>query len=356
VLESRRRQLGANIAALILAGATATAAAAQEKVVIAHGSQQIELTHPGLYLGEVLGFYEEEGIDIDVQLTEGSQQALQLLAAGQVQFITVTTTTILNAREQGVNARIVYSEVSHDNNVVATLAGGEYDSVEDLKGTDVGVFSMTSGGVPYLKAVLGENGVKAEDVNMVPLGAGAAALEGLKDGTVSALSLWAGAIAVFENQGAELTLFKAEALDRAPGFVLATTDSYIEENPEIVEKVGRIFAKAHVFAMTIPEATVRAYWEAVPGNKPAEVTDQTVAEQAHILEVGLRDMRVDNRADTRFGWNDPEGIDILQDYLIENGARTVKLPVADLHTNDFVDAYNDFDVEAIKKMATEYKP
>jgi NitT/TauT family transport system substrate-binding protein len=348
--------LGAIVAALALAGATATAAAAQEKVVIAHGSQQIELTHPGLYLGEVLGFNEEEGIDIDVQLTEGSQQALQLLAAGQVDFITVNTTTILNAREQGVDARIVYSEVSHDNNVVATLSGGEYDSVEDLKGTDVGVFSMTSGGVPYLKAVLAENGLAAEDVNMVPLGAGAAALEALRDGTVSALSLWAGAIAVFENQGAELTLFKSQELDRAPGFVLATTDSYIEENPEIVEKVGRIFAKAHVFAMTNPEATVRAYWEAAPENRPAEVTDQTIAEQVHILEVGLRDMRVDNRPDTRFGWSDSEGIDVLQDYLIENGARTVKLPVEDLYTNDFVDAFNDFDVAAVEETARNYTP
>jgi len=281
---------------------------------------------------------------------------VQLLAAGQVDFVAVTSPTILSAREQKVDARIIYSEVSHDNNEIATLGGGQYDSLSKIKGTDVGVFSMTSGGVPFLKAVLAENGLKPEDVNMVPVGAGPAPIEALTSKKISALALWAGAFAAFENQGVKLNLFKSKALDTAPGFILATTDKFIKEKPELVAKMGRVYAKAHVFAMANPQATLLAYWKAVPGSKPAEVTDKVTSDQKHILEVGLRDMRVDNRPDKRFGWNNPDGINAMQDYLIGTGARTVKIPVADVFTNDFVDAFNKFDVEAVKKKAMEYKP
>ncbi len=341
-------------AALALLAAPGLAVAA-DKVVIAHGSGQVEITHPGLYLGKVHGFEQEEAIDLDVQLTQGSQQALQLLAAGQVDVVSINSNTVFDGREQGIPVRIIYSSVSHNNNYVGVLASGPYKSVADLKGTDVGVFSMTSGGVPFLRAVLSENGVEPDEVNMVPIGAGPAALEGLKDGTVSALSLWAGAFAVFENTGVELTLFGSERLDPAPGYVLATTDTFIKENPQVIEKIGRIYAKAQLFSETAPEATVRAYWEVYPENKPTENADKALQEQVHILKVGLRDMRTSDRPDSRYGWNDPSGIDVFQNYLIENQARTVKIPLEDIYTNEFVDAFNTFDTEALKAKANAAK-
>ena len=327
------------------------------KAVIAHGSQQVEITHPGLYLGALLGFAQEEGIELNVQPTQGSQQALQLLAAGRADLVQVSTETVINARDQGVNAKIVYSAVNHYNSQVAALADGPIREVKDLKGKQVGVFSLSSGGVPYLKALLKEAGLDPEkDVAMVPTGAGAPALQALNSGTVAALSLWAGAFAVFENQGAKLKIFTSRGLTTAPGHILATTDEFIKQNPEIVAKVGRIYAKAAVFAMANPEVTVHAYWKALPQNRPPEINDKVVQEQKHILEAGLRDMRVEDRPDKRWGWNDPSGLKVLQDYLIANGARQTRVPDADLFTNDLVAEYNKIDPERIRAQAASYKP
>ena len=83
--------------------------------------------------------------------------------------------------------------------------------------------------------------------------------------------------------------------------MLATTDEFIKQNPDIVAKVGRIYAKAAVFAMANPEATVQAYWKALPQNRPPEVNEKVGEEQQHILEVGLRDMRVEDRAGQALG-------------------------------------------------------
>jgi NitT/TauT family transport system substrate-binding protein len=347
-------------AALFGAAVFATSPAlAQEptKVVIAHGSQQVEITHPGLYLSGLLGYAKEEGLDLSVQATQGSQQALQLLAAGRADFVTVTTETVINARDQGVNARIVYSTVARYNSQIAALADGPIKEVADFKGKQIGVFSLASGTVPYLKAVLREGGLDPDkDVTLVPTGAGAPALQALNNGTVAAVSLWAGAFAVFENSGAKLKIFTSKDLTTAPGFILATTDEYLKKNPEVAAKLGRVFAKAGVFAMANPAATVQAYWKALPQNRPPEVTDKVMKEQQHILEVGLRDMRTDERPDKRWGWNNPAGLQALQNYLVANGARKTLVPDADLFTNEFVDAYNKFDAAAVRAQAAAYKP
>ena len=332
-------------------------AQAPRKVVIAHGSQQVEITHPGLYLGGVLGFAQQEGIELVAQTTQGSQQALQLLAAGRADFAQVTTETVINAKDQGVNALVVYSAVNHYNSQIAALADGPVRQVGDFKGKQIGVFSLSSGSVPYLKAVLREGGLDPErDVTMVPTGAGAPALQALNSGTVAALSLWAGAFAVFENQGAKLKIFTSNQLSTAPGHVLATTAEYIRQNPETVAKVGRIYAKSAVFAMTNPEGAVQAYWKALPQNRPPEVNEKVLKEQQHILQVGLRDMRVEDRPDKRWGWNDPSGLAILQKYLVDNGARKTMVPDNELFSNDLVDEYNKFDAAAIRALAGSYKP
>jgi NitT/TauT family transport system substrate-binding protein len=348
---------GCALLGFVLAAGGPASAQSPRKVVIAHGSQQVEITHPGLYLGDLLGFAAEEGITLDVQPTQGSQQALQLLAAGRADFVQVSTETVVNARDQGVNAKIVYSSVNHYNSQIAALADGPVREVKDLKGKQVGVFSLSSGGVPYLKAVLKEAGLDPEkDVTMVPTGAAAPALQALNSGTVGALSLWAGAFAVFENQGAKLRIFTSKELTTAPGHVLATTDEYIRQNPDLVAKVGRIYAKSAVFAMANPAATVQAYWKALPQNRPPEINDKVLGEQQHILEVGLRDMRVEDRPNQSWGWNDPSGLKLLQDYLIANGARKTRVADQDLFTNDFVAEYNKIDAAAIRARAASYKP
>jgi NitT/TauT family transport system substrate-binding protein len=193
-------------------------------------------------------------------------------------------------------------------------------------------------------------------VTLVPTGAGAPALQALRNGTVAALSLWAGAFAVFENQGAELRIFTSRALARSPGHVLATTEAMVRDNPELVARVGRVYARAAVFAMANAEATVHAYWQALPQNRPPEVNERTLREQRHILEVGLRDMRVDNRPDTRWGWNDPEGLRALQDFLVANGSRPALVPDAQLFTNALVDEYNRFDPAPVRARAQNWRP
>lgn len=346
----------------IFAGAAMAAslcwgAAAAETVTIAHGSKQIEITHPGLYVPTALGWPTQEGIEVSVQTTTGSQQALQLLAAGQVQFITVNPETIVNARDQGVNAKMIYPTVTRHAAQIAVLKDGPVKQFTDIKGSQIGVLSLGAGGVPYFKAVMRENGLNPEtDVTMVPTGAGAPAMQALLDGTVSALSLWAGAFAVYENEGVKLRIFKSEALGRAPGFVLATTDEYLASNPETVAKIGKMMAKASVFAIAKPQAAIEAYWAALPQNKPAEINDKVIADNLHVLNVGLRDMTVDHRDDKRFGWNDAQGIEALQQYLVKNGVRATKVPEADLFSNELVDQYNDFDAAEVKAAAEAYKP
>ena len=208
-----------------------------------------------------------------------------------------------------MNAKIVYSAVNHYNSQIAALADGPIQDVKDFKGKQVGVFSLPSGGVPYLKAVLREAGLDPEkDVTMVPTGAGAPALQALNSGTVAALSLWAGAFAVFENQGAKLKIFTSrELVDRARPRARDHRGVH-QQNPEIVAKVGRIYRQVGGVRHGESAGDRAGLLEGAAAEQPPEVNDKSLAEQQHILEVGLRDMRVEDRPDKRWGWNDPAGL------------------------------------------------
>jgi hypothetical protein len=108
--------------------------------------------------------------------------------------------------------------------------------------------------------------------------------------------------------------------------------------------------------MANPAGTVQAYWRALPQNRPPEVNEATAREQQHILEVGLRDMRVEDRPDRRWGWNDPAGLRALQTFLVANGARQTLVPDDQLFSNALVDEYNRFDAAAIRARADSYRP
>src|SRR5579864_989318 len=60
-----------------------TEAADLTKVTIAMSSASMSPSYPYLYVADHLGFWKQEGLDVEILLTQGSAQTVQLLAANQ---------------------------------------------------------------------------------------------------------------------------------------------------------------------------------------------------------------------------------------------------------------------------------
>ena len=346
------------IAAVTLASHATALAQAPRKVVIAHGSQQVEITHPGLYLGGVLGFAQQEGIELAAQTTQGSQQALQLLAAGRADFAQVTTETVINAKDQGVNARIVYSAVNHYNSQIAALADGPVREVKDFKGKQIGVFSLVERqrSLPQGSAE-GSRSRSREGRHDGPDGCrrpGAAGPE-LRDGR-RPQPMGRRVRGVREPRREAQDLHLQGVVDRT--WPRARNHRRIHPPESGDRRQGRPDLRQGRGLRDGEPGSHRAGLLEGPAAEPAARSQRQGAQGAAAHPPGRAARHARGRSaatsvgagTTRPAWR------ILQKYLVDNGARKTIVPDNELFTNAFVDEYNTFDAAAIRAMAGSYKP
>lgn len=324
-------------------------------VTIAHGGSVVGVDHPGQYVPIALGWYEEEGLDVTLIPAGGSNQALQLLIAGEADIIQIATDVLPLGRQEGVDLVSFYVPVTRSNARIGVPADSEYEDISDLVGATIGVPAVTSSHVDHVRALAGQAGIDADtEMTMVPTGFGPAeAGEALRRGDVDALAYWSGFFASLEVEGFEFRYFVWEPILQAPGHIVVSTREYIEQNPEVIAKVGRSMAKAAVYAFANPEATVRAYWTAFPESRPTGNEEEALQAEVHRLNTQLMDMTVEGREDTRWGWNDPAGWQIQLDFMLDAGVLEEPMDAEDVYTNEFIDESNDFDEAEIEALAAE---
>jgi NitT/TauT family transport system substrate-binding protein len=195
-MENRRstRWVGC-ICAAIVALATTPSFAQQkplQKVRLAVGTTVLNVGYPMLTLAVTLGYWKEEGYDVELLPVGASLQAIQQMVAGNAEFAEVNASVIVQSNAKKP-VRIVMANGVIDW-AVAVDADGPIKSVKDLKGKTLGVFSLATGGIAYLNNYLRANGLDpARDLELVPLGLGAPPVEALRTNKVQGLLYWAAA-------------------------------------------------------------------------------------------------------------------------------------------------------------------
>jgi NitT/TauT family transport system substrate-binding protein len=178
------------LAAVLLIAVQALAQSTKplKPVKIALGTQVVNVTYPWLTLPIALGYWRDEGYDVQVVTVGGSLQGIQQLVAGGVEFAQVNSTGLIQANaDQNVPVRGLMGTGTIDWGV-GVLADGPIKSVTDLKGKKIGIFSLGTGGAPLLKGYLRSNGIDPDkDVQIIATGAGAPALEARRADRVQAL-------------------------------------------------------------------------------------------------------------------------------------------------------------------------
>src|SRR5882757_1428945 len=156
----------AGIASLLL-GAQITFASAADltpvRFVFDWSSADHELIP--IVVGQEKGFYEAEGLKVDVILPPDSQTTARLLAVGQADIGFEATTDIVFGAEQGVPIVSIGVFVQHNN---WGLFGrpGEPIALDNLKGKSIGIFtdSWTKAMMPFIYKVAG---ITENDVQLI---------------------------------------------------------------------------------------------------------------------------------------------------------------------------------------------
>src|SRR5471030_2399631 len=85
------------VAALLLAPSLASAQQPLKKVQLGIGTLVLNLTYPWALMPPILGYWREEGLEVEVFAAQSSLQAIQLMSAGNVDFIEANSAPIVQA-------------------------------------------------------------------------------------------------------------------------------------------------------------------------------------------------------------------------------------------------------------------
>src|SRR5438034_4804624 len=94
-----------------------------------------------VWMGEVGGFYEKEGLKVEVINMEGGTRGLQVLLSGEIQGMHVGLAPALLANVQGADLRLVTSTCNTIPITMFTKPGG---TTADLKGKTFGISTFGS--------------------------------------------------------------------------------------------------------------------------------------------------------------------------------------------------------------------
>lgn len=306
---------------------------------------------------DVLGYWAEDNLEVELVSSDGSSAALQALVGGRADIISSGLNAVYSAAAENPELRVV--SLAPDNVWrIAVLEGSDIQTIDDLRGKDVGVISMTSGSYTYGKAIVEASGLDSDtDVNWLPVGQGSQSVEALQSGRVVAYSSYDGPLDVVANLTDDGMRPIPSPLDEVAGSIgYVVTQQTLEERPDEIVRFLRGIYRGNVFSEANPEAAVQVYWQKYPEQQPVDLDEDEAIQQAIATATNSWTNRGSVGDEDRFGFLLPERVtqaaEFFETYKIIEGEANADLTV-DL---SLTAQANEFDRAEIEQQAASWTP
>jgi len=120
-----------------------------------------------VWMGEAGGFYEKEGLKVEVINMEGGTRGLQVLLSGEIQAMHVGLAPAVLANKQGADLRLVTSTC---NTIPITMFTKPGVGMGDLKGKTFGISTFGSETDVAISILLKQLGLTRSDVTISQIG------------------------------------------------------------------------------------------------------------------------------------------------------------------------------------------
>jgi NitT/TauT family transport system substrate-binding protein len=193
----------------------------------------------GLWVAKEAGLFEQQGLDVlDFPLIEGGTLTLQALVGGDTQFVLAGTSGIIVADLGG--ADLVGVAGASNKFDFALLSVPEIRNGADLRGKRVGISRFGSSSDFAARTALQTFGLDPErDVTILQIGGTAARVGAMQTGAIEAAPEIAPALITAKKLGFNMLVDLATIGVPYQVGPIATTRSFMHENPEVVRRVVR---------------------------------------------------------------------------------------------------------------------
>nr|WP_233532046.1 ABC transporter substrate-binding protein [Paenibacillus alkalitolerans] len=258
----------------LLAGCGSNSAAGTEKVQLVLDWTP-NTNHTGLYAAKELGYFEEEGLEVDIVLP-GESGADAVVASGEAQFGVSYQEGVTQARVNGVPLVSIAAVIQHNTSGFASLAKEGIKTPKDFEGRTYGGWGSPVEGA-MIESLMKEDGGDFSKVTIASIGDSDFFTAMQKDIDFQWIYYgWTGIEAELRNEPLNVVWLTdySEKLDYYTP-VLVTNEKLISENPELVKKFLKAVAKGYQYAIDKPEEAADVLVKAVPElNKALVVASQ----------------------------------------------------------------------------------
>jgi NitT/TauT family transport system substrate-binding protein len=298
-------------------------------------------------LPDVLGFWGEKRLTVEITRIEGTSTALQAMVGDKIDVAVVSGEAVVPPIADGQPFVIPYSLSQRGIVTIAAKSDASFSDLNGLAGKTIGVPTLASGAVTFTKAGLTEAGVNAGSVKFVAIGTGAQAANALKAGQVDAVADTDIAIVSFQQSGVPVKVLKNTVADKLViGVVAATTKDLLSRKKPSIEAWARGVAMATEWMQANPEEAVKLHYRKFPGDKPSGADDAVIA--TGVAQVKARLENIKAASDGTYGSVRTDQLDYIIKYLTDNGQLKKPVTAAQVYDGSLIEAVNTFDKAKVR--------
>ena len=248
-----------------------------------------------IYLGIDKGFFEEQGLDVSLELAQGGAAIIPAVVSGQYQFGFSNTTSLLLATDKELGVKVVASgnqSTDDPENDMAGLLVTEDSGItrpKDLAGKKVAVNTLNNISTTTINQLVRDDGGDPSGIQFVEL-AFPDTPAAVASGDVDAGQVVEPFVTIGTGQG--LVNIGSNYAGVEPNLQVAmyfTSTKYLESDPEVVEKFTAAMKQSLAYAQEHEDETraILTTYTSLDEAATQEVTLPSYGEEVNVASVEL---------------------------------------------------------------------
>lgn len=282
--------------------------------------------HAFIYEAIEKGYYEEEGLKVNIQFPSNTNDGMSMPAAGQADVgIYYLQSAVESIANQDLPVKAIGTVVQKPLNIIMSLKEKNITSPKDLIGKTVGYSGQPSSEI-LVKSIVESGGGKIEDVNLIDIGFDLinSMTTGNVDATIGAMANHE--VPAMQEAGFDVNYFYINENTDIPDYyelIFVAGDKLIKENPEKLQKFLRASKRGFEDMKANPEESL----EILLSHQNAENFPLVESVEKQSIDMLLPLMETEN---AEFLSQDKEIWQRNIDWMLEKGIITKKLDAANL--------------------------
>ena len=260
-----RREVLSTLAAAVLATTAIPALAQPKEKVTLLLNWYLYSEHAPFFLGKERGFFEQEGIDLDIQEGRGAGVTVQAVAAGSAAFGYADIATMIKAAAKGAPVTSVGVLLQTSPMAIMGFEDRNIKTLADIKGKTI-VLTPGDSMSQVWPLLMQKNGIKEGDVKVLSGDAQTklnAVINGQADATLGYVMDQAVKLVDATKKPVQTLRFADHGVNLICSGVVVRKE-LLKTNPDLVKRFMRAATRSMEAAAASPEAAVDAILKANP--------------------------------------------------------------------------------------------